>query len=66
MRTPLRSFGYKLSGYFMEYGPIEADNLDAAKALVRQRLGVSRLPHGVLIWDLSERPMARWRVDVAS
>ena len=66
MRTPLRSFGYKLSGYFMEYGPIEADSLDAAKAQVRRRLGVGRLPHGIQIWDLSERPLARWRVDVAS
>jgi len=66
MRTPLRSFGYKLSGYFMEYGPIEADSLDAAKVQVRQRLGVTRLPHGVQIWDLSERPLARWRVDIAS
>jgi hypothetical protein len=66
MRTPLRSFGYKLSGYFMEYGPIEADSLDAAKAQIRQRLSVSRLPLGLQIWDLSERPLTRWRVDAAS
>ena len=66
MRTPLRSFGYKFSGYFLEYGPIEADNLDAAKVQIRQRLRVNRLPLGFQIWDLAERPLSRWRVDVAS
>jgi len=66
MRTSFRSFGYKFSGYFMEYGPIQADTLEAAKAQVRQRLGVSRLPLGFQIWDLAERPLARWRVDAAS
>jgi hypothetical protein len=66
MRTPFRSFGYKFSGYFMEYGPVEAESPDAAKAQIRQRLGVNRLPLGFQIWDLSERPLTRWRVDVAS
>jgi hypothetical protein len=66
MSTPLRTFGYKFSGFFVEYGPIEAESLDAAKAQVRQRLGVSRLPVGVQIWDLADRPLIRWRVDVAS
>ena len=66
MSTPSRRFGYKFSGYFMEYGPIEADNLDAAKALIRQRLSVARLPLGLQVWDLAERPLARWRVDEAS
>jgi hypothetical protein len=66
MRTGLRSFGYKFSGYFMEYGPIEAESLDGAKAQLRRRLGVSRLPLGLQIWDLTERPLARWRVDAAS
>ena len=66
MRTSFRSFGYKFSGYFMEYGPVEADNLDAAKAQIRRRLGVSRLPQGFQVWDLAERPLARWRVDAAS
>jgi hypothetical protein len=66
VRTPLRSFGYKFSGYFMEYGPVEADSLDIAKAQIRRRLGVARLPLGFQIWDLAERPLARWRVDVAS
>ena len=66
MRTPFRSFGYKFSGYFMEYGPIEADTLDAARAQIRRRLGVSRLPLGFQIWDLAERPLTRWRVEAAS
>lgn len=66
MRTSLRSFGYKFSGYFMEYGPIEAGNLDAAKAQIRQRLGVNRLPLGFQVWDLTQRPLTRWRVDIAS
>lgn len=66
MRTSLRGFGYKFIGYFMEYGPIEADNLESAKAQIRRRLGVTRLPQGFQIWDLTERPLTRWRVDVAS
>jgi len=66
MRTPSRRFGYKFSGYFMEYGPIEADSLDAAKAEIRQRLSLTRLPLGLQVWDLAERPLARWRVDAAS
>ena len=66
MRTSLRTFGYKFSGFFLEYGPIEAESLDGAKAQIRQRLGVSRLPLGVQIWDLAERPITRWRVDAAS
>ncbi|WP_243318622.1 hypothetical protein [Geothrix paludis] len=66
MRTSFRSFGYKFSGYFMEYGPIEAESLESAKAQIRQRLGVSRLPLGFQVWDLSERPLTRWRVAAAS
>ena len=66
MRTSRRTFGYKFSGFFLEYGPIEAESLDGAKAQIRQRLGVSRLPLGVQIWDLAERPITRWRVDAAS
>lgn len=62
----MRRFGYKFSGYFMEYGPIEAGSLEAAKAQIRRRLGVSRLPLGFQVWDLEARPLARWRVDAAS
>jgi hypothetical protein len=66
MRTSFRSFGYKFSGYFMEYGPLEAESLEAAKAQIRKRLGVSRLPFGLQVWDLAERPLTRWRVAAAS
>jgi len=66
LHASLHAFGYKLSGYFMEYGPVEAESLDAAKALIRRRLGVNRLPLGIQIWDLDQRPLTRWRVDAAS
>ena len=66
MGASFRSFGYKFSGYFMEYGPVAAEDLDAAKAQIRRSLGMSRLPLGFQIWDLEERPLTRWRVDAAS
>jgi coproporphyrinogen III oxidase-like Fe-S oxidoreductase len=50
----------------MEYGPVEAGNLEAAKAQIRKRLGVNRLPLGLQVWDLAEHPLTRWRVDAAS
>ncbi|GLH67744.1 hypothetical protein [Geothrix edaphica] len=50
----------------MEYGPVEAESLEAAKAQIRKRLGVSRLPLGFQVWDLAERPLTRWRVAAAS
>jgi hypothetical protein len=62
----IKSFGYKFSAYFMEYGPLEAESLEAAKAQIRQRLGVTRLPLGLQVWDLAERPLTRWRVAAAS
>ena len=58
----MRTFGYKLPDYFMEYGPVAADSLEAAKAEVRRRLKTNRLPRGVQIWDLKERPLRRWVV----
>jgi len=58
----MRTFGYKLPGYFMEYGPVAADSLEAARAEVRRRLRANRLPKGVQIWDLSDRPLKRWVV----
>ena len=61
-----KSFGYKLPGYFMEYGPVLAESEDEAKAEIRRRLGVKRLPWGLQVWDLRVRPLARWRVDQAS
>lgn len=61
-----RSYGYKLPGYFMEYGPIEAASETEARQAIRRKLGVTRLPWGLQVWDLSTRPLARWRVASAS
>lgn len=58
----LRSYAYKLSGFFMEYGPVYARDLEEARALIRQRLNARRLPWGLQIWDLADRPLAKWRV----
>ncbi len=62
----MRKFGYKLPGYFMEYGPIEAPSVGVARDLIRERLGIKRLPWGLQVWDLAERPLARWKVAEAS
>jgi len=62
----LKSYGYKLPGYFMEYGPVHARNEDEARNLIRQRLNTKRLPWGLQVWDLEERPLAKWRVAQAS
>lgn len=61
-----KSFGYKLPGFFMEYGPIEAESEDVARLEIRKRLGVKRLPWGLQVWDLSARPLVRWKIDQAS
>lgn len=62
----MRSFAYKLPGYFMEYGPVYARDLDEARTLIRQRLNARRLPWGLQVWDLADRPLAKWRVAEAS
>lgn len=62
----MRAFGYKLPGYFMEYGPIEAQDEAEARTAIRQRLGVRRLPWGLQVWDLEARPLRRWKVAEAS
>jgi hypothetical protein len=61
----MRSFGFKLPDFFKEYGPISAKNIEAAKASIRKQLGLRRLPPGIKVWDLSERPITRWRVSLA-
>jgi len=61
-----KSFGYKLPGFFMEYGPIEAESEDGARLAIRKRLGVKRLPWGLQVWDLAARPLVRWKIDQAS
>ena len=69
-RTPsrgdLKSFGYKNFGYFMEYGPVFAKDLTEARTLIRARLNTRRLPSTLQIWDLADRPLAKWRVAEAS
>lgn len=62
----MRAFGYKLPGYFMEYGPVHAQDEAEARAIIRQRIGARRLPWGLQLWDLSERPLKVWRVADAS
>lgn len=62
----MRQYGYKFAGYFMEYGPVEAPDPEEARLRVRARLNVARLPKGLQIWDLSDRPLARWKVAQAS
>lgn len=66
MSTAPQTFGYKFPDFFMEYGPLVAADLDSARILVRQRLGVSRLPRGMVVWNLADRPLTRWRADWAS
>lgn len=61
-----QSYGYKFPDFFMEYGPVEAADLETARTLVRQRLGVNRLPRGMDVWNLADRPLIRWRADWAS
>ena len=55
-------FGYQEPGFFRHRGPITAANLDAAKAEIRRRLGLTRLPPGFKVWDLAKRPMDRYHV----
>lgn len=62
----MHTFGYKLPGYFMEYGPINARDEEGARAAIRQRLGVRKLPWGIQVWDLADRPLAKWKVAEAS
>ncbi|HNX95698.1 MAG TPA: hypothetical protein PKL14_11105, partial [Holophaga sp.] len=66
LQTPLCAFGYKLPGYFMEYGPIHARDEAEARTVIRQRIGVKRLPMGLRVWNLAERPLRRWQVADAS
>jgi hypothetical protein len=58
----VHSYGYKFPDFFLEYGPVVAKDMPAAKAAIRRRLGLRRLPHGIRVWDLDERPLAVWRV----
>jgi len=57
----MHSYGFKLPDFFLEYGPIVAKDIDEAKAIIRKKLGFRRLPRGIKVWDLAERPIVRWR-----
>jgi len=57
----MHSYGFKLPDFFLEYGPIVADSIDEAKAIIREKLGLNRLPKGIKVWDVTERPIARWK-----
>jgi len=57
----MHSYGFKLPDFFLEYGPIMAKNIDEAKAIIREKLGLRRLPSGIKVWDVTQRPIARWR-----
>jgi hypothetical protein len=57
----MHSYGFKLPDFFLEYGPIAAKSADEAKAIIRKRLGLKRLPSGIKVWDLAERPIVRWK-----
>jgi len=57
----MHSYGFKLPDFFLEYGPIVAKDIDEAKVIIRKKLGMCRLPRGIKVWDLAERPIVRWR-----
>lgn len=54
-------YGYKHSGFIVEHGPVEAPSLGEAKAIIRRRLGVARLPWGFQVWDLTCRPLKTFK-----
>jgi len=57
----MHSYGFKLPDFFLEYGPIMAKDIDEAKAIIREKLGLRRLPSGIKVWDVAQRPIERWR-----
>ena len=50
----------------MEYGPVHARDEEEARTIIRRRLNAKRLPWGLQVWDLANRPLAKWRVAQAS
>lgn len=57
----MHTYSYQIPGWMFHLGPIAAPDLEAAKAEIRKRLGVSRLPKGIRVWDVAARPMHRYR-----
>ncbi|HET6330651.1 MAG TPA: hypothetical protein VFF76_07675 [Holophagaceae bacterium] len=56
----MRAYGYRFPGFVVEHGPVQAGSLADAKAQIRKRLGMSKLPWGFQVWDLSRRPLRVW------
>lgn len=53
------TFGWKWPDLVFEY-VVQAESLAAAKAKLREKLGLSRLPPGFQVWDAQQRPVKRW------
>lgn len=58
----MSQYGYRHAGFVIEHGPIQAASMTDAKAIIRKKLGVKRLPWGLQVWDLATRPLAVYRV----
>jgi hypothetical protein len=62
----MKFYGYKFPDFFLEYGPVQAKSVAAAKTAIRRRLGLRRLPPGFSVWDLENRPLTVWRHDAGA
>ncbi len=56
----MHTYGYRFPGFVTEHGPVQAKSLAEARTQIRKRLGVSKLPWGFQVWDLSQRPLRVW------
>lgn len=56
----MHAYGYRFPGFVAEHGPVQAKSLAEARTQIRKRLGVSKLPWGLKVWDLAERPLRVW------
>lgn len=56
----MHTYGYRFPGFVAEHGLVQAKSLAEARTQIRKRLGVSKLPWGFQVWDLSQRPLRVW------
>lgn len=56
----MHAYGYRFPGFVAEHGPVQAGSLAEARSQIRKRLGLSKLPWGFQVWDLSVRPLRTW------
>ena len=56
----MHTYGYRFPGFVVEHGPVQAGSLAEARRQIRKRLGLSKLPWGFQVWDLSHRPLKVW------